>query len=160
MKTESFGSLRDFAQRAPAKAAKHARGVMVAGAEEIRRRFLAYAQALTPVGGSLGPDRHPGLLKRSWKASGAVTATGVAAIGNAAEHAAIINRGRRRGVTPIGSKTRVRAAKGKKLKPNKKARMLGSKQAPQGMTRPTWKRIKAEREAITARAIAVAERGA
>jgi hypothetical protein len=67
----------------------------------------------------------------------------------------IINRGRRRGFTPRGQQ-RVRRRKGMKV--NKAAPMLGSKQAPRGMTRPVVRAIMGARPQLLRRIFDRAER--
>lgn len=147
----------NFSKLAPKIADQLARTVLQQAAWEIQKRWLPYVRAITPIGGALTRDKHPGLAKRSWRV--VTVREGVWRLSNLVAHAHILDRGRRHGVTPIGAKSRARAKKGTKLAPNKRARMLGSVQAPQGMTKPTWRRVgKTERAQISQLAIDRAER--
>lgn len=157
MTTTNFKSLDDFARNGARQAALAGRAIAQSGSAEVAKRAAAYAGPLTPIGGVLTKDRHPGLMKRSWVQSSSTP--GITALGNTAPYAGIIDRGRKRGVTPIGAKQRLRSRGKKKLKPNKQARMLGSKQAPAGITRPLWRRLKKERAAIEAAAARELEKG-
>lgn len=156
MKTHTFNGLDDFARRSAHEAAKATRVVGSAAIQEIGKRFHAYAVPITPIGGIFTKDRHPGLMKRSWQMGGGSDLR--ATLGNTAPYATIIDRGRKRGVTPIGaSKIPGFKRKHRKGKANKQAKMMGSKQAPQGITRPVWKRIRGEHDSIVRTAISRAE---
>lgn len=149
-------SLETFGKRAPKVFAALCAAVLANAVDEIGARWFPLAQARTPIGGIFSKrrrDRAPGLLQRSWVRYR--NRTGFEKIKNVAPHSVIIDRGRKRGVTPVGQQ---RDRSHRKGKPIKTARMLGSVQAPQGMTRPTWKRINGvERPEISRRAIAKAE---
>jgi hypothetical protein len=70
-------------------------------------------------------------------------------VGMKAPHAAIIDRGRKRGFTPRGQKRiRPSRAKGKKPKTNPKAPMYGSKKVPRGITKPAKKVVLANADKI------------
>ncbi len=156
--TTTFRSLEEFAAKGGIAMEALSRAVLVAAVGEIGKRWLPYAIAITPVGGILSrrrKDRAPGMMKRSWQYFR--SRDGFEQLKNYAPHAAIIDRGRKKGVTAKGAK---RDASHRKGKVNKDARMLGSKQAPSGVNRVVWRRInKVERFAISARAIALAEAG-
>jgi len=155
-KTLTFRSLKEFADKGGITMEQLSRAVLVAAVGEIGKRWLPYAIAITPVGGILSrrrKDRAPGLMKKSWQYFR--NRDGFETLKNYAPHAIIIDRGRKKGVTAKGA---VRDASHRRGKVNKNARMLGSKQAPIGVTRAVWRRInKVERFDISARAIAVAE---
>lgn len=155
-RTFTYRSLEAFAKNAGIDVERLSRAVLVESVGEIGRRWLPYAIAITPVGGVLSrrrKDRAPGLMKKSWQYFR--NRDGFETLKNYAPHGIIIDRGRKKGVTAKGA---VRAASHKKGKVNKNARMLGSKQAPIGVTRAVWRRInKVERYDISRRAIDVAE---
>jgi hypothetical protein len=70
-------------------------------------------------------------------------------VGLNAPHAAIIDRGRKRGFTPRGQKrVRPSRAKGAKPKPNPKAPMRGSRKVPRGITKPAKKAVLARADEI------------
>jgi hypothetical protein len=92
----------------------------------------------SPVGGD--KDKHAGLLKGSWISDppdSAIKAGTESTMINRAPHMTIINRGRLVGKTTT--------------------RMLGSIQAPRGVTRPSFGELGAKTEAIISEAIAQAE---
>lgn len=161
---KSFFSLADFAAGFPGECSALATTLKRAAGKEIAKRMDVYMREIAPVGGLVfdvdkgriigSRDRHPGLLKSSFRI---LPGEDRIREENTAPHAMIIDRGRKRGFTPRGQK-RVRLKRSdRKRKGNKQAPMLGSKQAPQGMTRPAFKRVQAEREAIVSRAIDAAE---
>ncbi len=143
-----FASLSDFARRVPGEVAATSLGLAKAVQAEIARRALPYARAITPVGGVLSRDRHPGQMKGSW--NGGVNVIG-GWVATDAPYGAVIDRGRKRGFTKRGEE-RKRFKKGEKKRVNKAAPMLGSKQAPRGILRPVVDRIFAEQDAIVDRA--------
>lgn len=155
-KTLTFRSLEEFAAKAGTTMELLGRAVLVAAVGEIGKRWLPYAIAITPVGGVLSrPTKAhaPGLMKKSWQYFR--NRDGFETLKNYAPHAMIIDRGRKKGVTAKGER---RDASHRRGKVNKAAKMLGSKQAPIGVTRAVWRRInRVERYDISARAIAVAE---
>lgn len=152
-------TLETFGKRASKVYDQLCRAVLVEAVQEIGRRWLPLAIARTPIGGIMSKarrDRAPGMMQRGWRWK--ISRAGTKRLSNEAPHALIIDRGRKRGVTPVGAKSRVRARRGKKLKPNKSAKWLGSKLAPQGVTRPVWRIInKAQRAEISRIAIRKAE---
>jgi hypothetical protein len=151
--------LGQFAKEFGAVVAEAAKEIASETRDGMARFALPRARAIAPVGGALSKDKNPGRLKRSIRLVPSTRPEDPAMVvseGTDAPHASIIDRGRRRGVTPTGQK-RVRAKKGEKLKPNKQAKMLGSKQAPAGIKRPVVAATMKEAEAIATRAIAKAE---
>lgn len=155
-RTFTYRSLEAFAKNASVDMERLSRAVLVESVGEIGRRWLPYAIAITPVGGVLSKPTKahaPGLMKKSWQYFR--NRDGFETLKNYAPHGIIIDRGRRRGVTAKGA---VRDRSHRAGKVNKAAKMLGSKQAPIGITRAVWRRInRVERYDISARAIAKAE---
>lgn len=150
IRSRLFADYDDFLRRAP----KQALGLMTETRKIMHQELAREVHALTPVGSAATKDRRPRRLKRSLKMTPGRPIT----IGDqASPHAQVIDRGRKRGFTPRGQK-RVRGRKGRKRKVNKLAPMLGSKQAPQGITRPAWRTVQAKHDAIVAKAIAEAEK--
>jgi hypothetical protein len=147
-----FSSLEDFAERGLALAAEQAKKAGEKAKEEVAKRTLAYAVGLAPVGGKVSPDRNPGRLKASLKR---VTEYGQGKVVSDSPYGGIINRGRKRGITPKGQK-RVRSSE--KTKPHAEAKILGSPLAPQGISTPVLKRLNSEREEILRSAIEQTER--
>ena len=132
------------------------RAVLIEAVSEIGQRWLPYAIAVTPVGGIMS---HPtkahaaGEMKRQWRYFR--NRSGFETIKNFSPHATIIDRGRKRGVTPIGQ---ARKKSHRKQAVHHDAKMLGSKQAPTGITKPVWRYINTTaRPDISAKAIAKAE---
>lgn len=128
-----FNDLREFGRLAPDKLAQQAKTLRAAVVSKMADAALPIAKAIAPVGGVTTKDKHPGMLKKSITK---IIEGGIPHIVTDVPHGNIIDRGRRRGVTPKGEK-RVRSKRGQKLKPNKKAKMLGSIQARRGIGRPT-----------------------
>jgi hypothetical protein len=147
MTDRHYNGLSDFAKRAPQDVGKIARGLSLLVQEEAFLIARPYSRAITPVGGTRGRDRHVGLLKSSWTERGAPG--GMMILNNRASYSNIIDRGRKRGVTPRGQKR----TSHKKGKPHPEARMLGSVQARAGLRRPTVKYVMGAREAIVRKAI-------
>lgn len=144
---------------------------------ELHELGLATAIAVTPVG-SAPQDKHPGLMKRSWKnhpssIKGAIDALQPTSILNEASHGLVIDRGRRRsenaharksgsGTELVPSKRRredgsVVMVRRRKSTTIKAGRMLGSEQAPLGVKGQVLRKLKAEERAIFERAAAAAE---
>lgn len=93
----------------------------------------------SPVGS--GRDKHPGLLKKSWTSAPpaeSIQAGSESVLANSAPHMTIINRGRLMGRVS-------------RKKPG--TRMLGSLQAPAGITKPAFKKLNSLREKLLAEAI-------
>ena len=154
-----------FAASFPEAAAAIVTRIGSAAKKEIAKRELTYLRALTPVGGSLSRDRHPGLMKRSWRTLRPADDTPAPAViinetpYIAAPYAAIIDRGRKRGFTIRGEKRQRRRFKGLKLRRKSKGvPMLGSKQAPQGVRKPAYERIVSEGDQIAEIALLAGER--
>ncbi len=150
----TFIGMDDFAARAPVLFDAMRKELQLAAQAEAFRQIKPLVRAYTPVGGILTKDRHPGQMKTQWVERDRTGGTKVVA--SLTPYGGIIDRGRKRGVTPRGAK-RAKAKRGEKLKPHKEARMLGSKQARSGITRPAVKTIMDRRESIIRVAIAAAE---
>lgn len=145
----TFGSLKEFAEKAHITYEELCRELLKAAVHEIGRRWVPLARSLTPV--------RSGLMKKSWRyfqnEKGETTKgggggegrgeDGYESVKNYAPHAAIIDRGRKRGGK----------GKGHPWRNSGKARMLGSRQAPRGVTMPVWRRILGQRQEITQDAI-------
>lgn len=157
-KVWTFG-LENFPRHAPKVFDRLVAAVLVEARDELALRWLPLAIRLTPIGGIMSKarrDRAPGLMQRSWRWK--IGRGGAKQLSNPAPHSFVIDRGRKRGVTPTTSKKRVRARRGETLATNPRARMLGSVLAPRGVTRPVWARLnKVERAAISKIAIQKAE---
>lgn len=100
--------------------------------------------ANSPVGS--GRDKHPGQLKASWSSApavGAITAGSESTLINTAPHMQVINRGRL-----MGKVSRKRPG----------TRMLGSLQAPKGITKPSFTKLKSMKDGIITEAIAKADK--
>lgn len=152
-------TLADFARTVPGDVAKKTKAVLRGTRDSAAQEGLRYAQAVAPVGGVLSKDKKPGRLKKSIRLvskKDSDFAARVVSQSPDAPHAAIIDRGRKRGVTPKGKK-RVRAREGEKLRPRKDSKMLGSRQAPSGISKVVGKRLLAHMDAFVADAIRKAD---
>jgi hypothetical protein len=148
-------TLEEFTVRGPALVGAMAQTLGRVLVRQVGARAGILVKAISPIGGVLTKDRHAGLLKASW--SEMVTDTSVA-WRDTAPHAVIINRGRRRGITPIGAGKRVRQPKhGRAIRSHPQARMLGSTQARAGILSPTLKYLRAEIDKLAEKAISAAE---
>lgn len=145
-----FKGLDEFLARGVKELGAKAAKVSTEVTTQVRDRGLELSKQVAPVGGKLTRDRHPGQLRDSLKP---IEEDGAAKVVSDVPYGGVINRGRKRGITPQGQK-RVRAKRGEKVKPNPKAKMLGSPQAPRGITRPVRQRLAKELPAIVEKAVA------
>lgn len=160
----TYKSAAELRSKGPRDAAMEVRRFGSFATPEVADRALAIYRSFTPIGGRLSkPTKaHPaGLAIRSWHKFAIPSAEGRAfGIGNRAPYAGILNQGRRRNKSAY----RVRIKPGKVIKKGgvfempPGSRMLGSKQAPKGILRPAYKRLKMFEQEVTR--IAVAKYGA
>lgn len=152
-----FKGLQDFARRFPRMAAEHVRKYGSHTVQILASLGTARLRQTTPVGGVLSRDRHPGQMLRSWRATAAGGPKSTSVAVNQAPHGQIIDMGRRRAqswvsIKASGKRTwghRRRDAALRKSKAKRAGKMLGSKLAPRGVTRPMWKWLKSQRDRIT-----------
>lgn len=160
-----YASPEDAKARAPKDVLEHLGRLGGFGTEEAARRYMQHVLALAPVGGRLSKPTKahpPGLLRsrtRIVSEQAKFSKVYAVALGGPAKY--IIDRGRKKNVNAYrvrrsGKLIKAKGAGGSYTVPAGR-RMLGSLQAPKGVTRPAWKLLKREEEAVGQYAIRKAE---
>lgn len=164
MRQKTYRTAGEMQRLGPADALREVRRFGGFATTEAAERFKDYAERLSPIGGIMSKarrNRAPGLLQKSWQMVGGGQSQGrVYALGNRAPHAGIINMGRRRNKRAYRVRKSGRFFRGGAtytIPANH--RFLGSRLAPRGVVRPTWKRLKLDEAAVSAIAIRKAEAG-
>jgi len=151
-----YSSPQEAKARAAQDVLEHLGRMGGAGTEEAAKRYMVHVLNLAPVGGRLSKPTKahpPGLLKgrtRIQAQQGKFSKIYGVTLGGPAKY--IIDRGRKKNVNAYrvrrsGKLIKAKGAGGGYTVPAGR-RMLGSLQAPKGVTRPAWLLLKREEEAI------------
>jgi hypothetical protein len=140
-----YASLNSFGQAlADAAIAKTGKTVLGELHRAVQSKLTTLLNQGSPVGS--GRDPHPGLLKKSWISEPnpeSIQAGTESTVYNFAPHVQVIDRGRL-----LGKVSRKRPG----------TRMLGSLQAPAGISRPAFKNLAKAKDALLSEAIAKADK--